>query len=209
METCSRPSVLKWWVMNGCHAHGFAWACLWGSDHAHAKPWAWHPPFWNGRSRRVGRGFARPTIIDMGGTGGFRKASTHPTKLVILAFVLIFPSPSIAQSPTPFASVSADQKRIQLSESTRAVIVITGAAPLRVELPKKLLVPESDRDWKIQPIDRAKVVPLLGHPGLECWVQTYRLDPYVTGNALSIEFAPLKVNGKEITPPGLEVTVLS
>src|SRR5262245_21233615 len=25
----------------GCHAHGFAWAC--GAQHAHAKPWAWHP----------------------------------------------------------------------------------------------------------------------------------------------------------------------
>jgi hypothetical protein len=160
-------------------------------------------------SFRVGRGFGRPTFSGARGSGGSPRTSTHPTKLLVFAFLLLFPSSSTAQSPTPFASVSADQKRIQLSESVRATMVITGAAPLRVELPKKLLVPESDRDWKIQPLDRAKVVPLLGLPGLECWVQTFRLDPFVTGNTLPIEFAPMKVNGKEITPPGLEMTVLS
>jgi hypothetical protein len=41
---CSRSSVRKWSI--GCHAHGFAWACksAWRPKHAHAKPWAWHPP---------------------------------------------------------------------------------------------------------------------------------------------------------------------
>src|SRR5579872_3363524 len=75
--------------MNGCHAHGFAWACLWGSDHAHAKPWAWHPPFWNGKSSRVGRGSARPTFSCVGGSGGSRRASTHPTKQDIAGAGLI------------------------------------------------------------------------------------------------------------------------
>jgi hypothetical protein len=34
--------------LGGCHAHGFAWACVGPTcqhEHAHAKPWAWHPDF--------------------------------------------------------------------------------------------------------------------------------------------------------------------
>ena len=40
-----RRLVARHTLRFGCHAHGFAWACL-GTQldsHAHAKPWAWHP----------------------------------------------------------------------------------------------------------------------------------------------------------------------
>jgi hypothetical protein len=129
--------------------------------------------------------------------------------LISLLLILLIPTSSLAQSPTPFAMSSTDQKRVQLSESVRAMVVIVGPATLRVEPPKQLLATESDRDWKIQPVGRAAVLPLIGVPGWECWVQRYRLDPYVTGNALRVEFAPVKVNGKEVAPNGLEITVLS
>jgi hypothetical protein len=126
-----------------------------------------------------------------------------------LAFVLLSPSLAFAQSPAPYAIAGTDQKRVQLSESVHAVVVIAAPSPLRVEPPKQLLVNESDRDWRIKPVGRAVLLPLFGLPGWECWVQKYRLDPYVTGAALHIEFAPLKVNGKEVAPTGLEITVLS
>ncbi len=168
---------------------------------------------WGVRAFDLLRGIASPTNRE---DGEPRKASTHPTRprpticvFLILAFILSFPSSSVAQSPTPFAIASSEQKRIQLSETVRAAMVIVGPSPLRVEPPKQLLAPESDRDWKINPVGREAVLPLLGLPGMECWVQNYRLDPYVAGNSLHIEFAPVKVNGREIVPTGLEVTVLS
>jgi hypothetical protein len=123
--------------------------------------------------------------------------------------ILVFPSFSWAQAPTPIAIASTDQKRVQLSESVRAVVVIVAPAPLRVEPPKQLLAPESDRDWKILAVGPATLMPLFGFVGWECWVQTYRLDPYVIGNALQVECAPIKVNGRVVTPSGFEVTVLS
>src|SRR6185436_6486712 len=78
-------------------------------------------------------------------------------------------------------------------------------APLRVELPKQLLVPETDRDWKIQPNGAASVTPL--SKDRERWVQHFRLDPYVFGSAQTVLFAPLKVNGREVPGPGYEVSV--
>lgn len=148
---------------------------------------------------------------DMSGKGRLRNASIHPTRLGIflIACFCFFPSISTAQAPSFLALASTDQKRVQLSEAVRVVVTIAGPAPLIVEPPKQLLVPESDRDWRIRPVGRSTIVPVLGLPGWECWLQVYRLDPYITGNALHIDFSPLKVNKKEVAPPGFEVTVLS
>lgn len=140
---------------------------------------------------------------------GKRKSWGVRTMVFALVAILFFPSFSRAQTPTPIALASIDQKRIQLSESVRIQVVFAGPAPLRVEMPKQLLAPDSDRDWKIQPLGLPTIIPLIGFLGWECWVQSFRLDPYVIGNALPIEFAPVKVNGKEVAPTGFEVTVLS
>ena len=32
-------------MWEGCHAHGFAWACLRAGNHGHSEQWPWHPKF--------------------------------------------------------------------------------------------------------------------------------------------------------------------
>jgi hypothetical protein len=129
--------------------------------------------------------------------------------LIAIALVLLHPSFSFAQVFTPIALAGTEQKRVQLSESVRVEFLIVAPAPLLVESPEQLLAPETQRDWKIEAVGRPMLMPLFGFPGMECWLQTYRLDPYVAGNSLQIEFAPVKVNGKEIAPKGFEIAVLS
>jgi hypothetical protein len=125
-------------------------------------------------------------------------------RLAIVA--LLLGSSAIAAQPTNIiAAATAKKKTIDLSESLGVTLSIEGPAPLRVELPKQLLVSESDRDWKIQSAGSASVSSLGG--GRERWVQNFRLDPYVFGTAQTILFAPIKVNGREIPGPGCEVTV--
>jgi hypothetical protein len=129
--------------------------------------------------------------------------------LLALLLLLYLPAGAFAQSPSPIVAASVEPKRVQLSESVRLTVVVAGPAPLRVELHRPLLAPEADRDWRIQPQGIRFLFPLFGLPEWECWLQTFRLDPYVTGNAVPIVFAPFKVNGQEATPASLEATVLS
>jgi hypothetical protein len=96
---------------------------------------------------------------------------------------------------------------MRLSESLRATLTIQGEAPLRVELPKPLLDPITDRDWKIQPLGSPGVTQL--PDGRERWTQTYRLDPYVPGKGMPVIFAAVNVNGREVLPGGFEVNVIT
>ena len=154
----------------------------------------------SGRAGSVSGRRARPSVARAPGSPG--------TWFIVLALLSI-PSLSPAQSPTPLAAASAEQKRVQLSESVQMVLVIAGPAPLRVQLPNPLLASESERDWKIAALGPGQLGPVIGLPGWECRLQNFRLDPYVAGNALPVAFAPLQVNGTEIVPTGFEVTVLS
>ncbi len=142
-------------------------------------------------------------------THSLRSGSLSRFLGIALVALLARSSSSQAQPLTAIAVASTEQKRVSLSESVRAVVVVVAPAPLRIETPRSLLAPESDRDWKIQPVGAPAWMPLLGLAGWECWVQTYRLDPYVLGNALPVAFAPLKVNGREVMPTGFEITVYS
>jgi len=119
--------------------------------------------------------------------------------------ILLFPSLALAQPAGVTATATPDQKTVPLSGSVRVTLAVEGPAPLRVELPKQLLAPEADRDWKVQPAGPAAVAPLAG--GREKWSQVLRLDPYVPGEAMYVGFAPVKVNGNEVTPAGFEVRV--
>ncbi|MBA4190236.1 MAG: hypothetical protein C0467_19800 [Planctomycetaceae bacterium] len=105
------------------------------------------------------------------------------------------------------ARFTTDRKDLRLSESLRATLVIEGTAPLRVELPQQQLDPIADRNWKIQPVGTASVTPL--GDNREKWTQTFRLDPYVPGNAMPVIFAAVKVNGREVLPGGFEVKVIT
>jgi hypothetical protein len=122
---------------------------------------------------------------------------------VISVFVLLLPSVAFAQDVN-LALMPAELKPIRLSEFINVTLTIEGPAPLRVELPKPLLVPEADRDWKIQPSGTATVTALAGQR--EKWSQTFRLDPYVPGD-MYVQFAPVKVNGRENIGPGVTVKV--
>jgi hypothetical protein len=127
--------------------------------------------------------------------------------LVLLAF--LFPARVTAQDVK--AEVTDDRtdpkKALRLSESLRATLTIIGPAPLRVELPSPLLDPLSDRDWKIQPVGTPAVAA--AGEGMQRWSQTFRLDPYVTGESLPVIFARVKVNDREVQPGGFEVRVVS
>ena len=124
----------------------------------------------------------------------------------ILGFLLVLaPSVALAQAPDILVSATADKKTIELSQSLTVTLTIEGPAPLRVELPKQLLVPESERDWKIQMTGPATVMPLAGTR--ERWIQVYRLDPFDVGKSMSVVFAPLRVNGRDVAGAGFEVTV--
>lgn len=126
-------------------------------------------------------------------------------KAPLALLLCLLPALALAQAPT--TSISADAKRVRLSESLKATLTVEGTAPLRVELPKPLLEPVSDRDWKIQPLGKPAVTP--AGPGRERWTQTFRLDPYVAGESLDVIFAPLKANGRELSPGGFSVAVVS
>jgi hypothetical protein len=119
--------------------------------------------------------------------------------------LLLLSQAAFAQAPT--ATFTGDRKEMRLSESLRATLTIQGEAPLRVELPKPLLDPIIDRDWKIQPLGSPDVTQL--PDGRERWTQTYRLDPYVPGKGMPVIFAAVKVNGREVLPGGFEVTVIT
>ena len=56
--------------------------------------------------------------------------------------VLLVPAAARTQSPEIRVAAASDKKTIELSQWLTATLTIEGPAPLRVELPKQLLVPE-------------------------------------------------------------------
>jgi hypothetical protein len=125
--------------------------------------------------------------------------------LAIALCLALAPPTSSAQIADITATATASRKSIDLSESVRVIVVIEGPAPLRVELPKTLLAPETEQDWKIQPDGPAAITP--AGPDRQRWTQAFRLDPYVFGNSMVILFSPMRVNGREIPGPSCEVSV--
>ncbi|MBA4067105.1 MAG: hypothetical protein C0501_26040 [Isosphaera sp.] len=136
---------------------------------------------------------------------GPRRPVAHASGSVVSVALLLLAPAAAAQDVT--ARVTADRASVRLSESVRATLTVEGPAPLRVELPKVPLDPVSDRDWKLQPVGPPAVTPAAG--GRQAWAQAFRLDPYVPGEKLPVVFAAVKVNGKDVSPGGFEVTVVS
>jgi hypothetical protein len=128
----------------------------------------------------------------------------------LTSVLLVCPSLLFAQDPEISVTathdlVGAAHKSISLSESLFVTLRVEGPAPLRVELPKQLLVVESDRDWKIRAAGAPSVAPL--GKDRQQWTQKFRLDPYVYGNAMTVVFAPIRVNNREVAAPGFVIAV--
>jgi hypothetical protein len=90
---------------------------------------------------------------------------------------------------------------LRLSDTVEVTLTATGAAPVRVELPKELLEPASAVAWQITPVRGATSTDGT------TWVQTFRLSPFVPGEELAVKFNPIKVNGTEVTPDSLTLRV--
>jgi hypothetical protein len=142
-----------------------------------------------------------------------------PVAPVALAIPAALPVPASGQAvlaplaaapalpaPPPTVTVTPDRKTLSLSESLHAILTIEGPAPLRVEVPAPVLLPASERDWRVRPTGPPRVSP--SGDGRETWTQGFRLDPYTPGEQYVL-FAPFTVNGREVPGPGFEVRVIS
>ncbi len=95
----------------------------------------------------------------------------------------------------PTVQVTAATNTLRLSDTTDITLTASGPAPLRVELPKELLTPETAVGWQIVPVG-----PLSRSADDTIWAQTFRLSPFVPGDAVPVTFNPVMVNGTQVTP---------
>lgn len=102
----------------------------------------------------------------------------------------------------PTAQVTAATNTLRLSDTTEVTVTVTGPAPLRVELPKELLTPETAVGWQIEPAG-----PAVRSADDTAWVQTFRLSPFVPGEVVPLAFNPIVVNGTQVTPGPLTFKV--
>ncbi len=102
----------------------------------------------------------------------------------------------------PTARATTPATTIRLSDTADVTLTATGPAPLRVELPKELLTPESAVAWQIAPVGAVT----LSADGTT-WAQTFRLSPFVPGEKVPVAFHPVTVNGTAVTPDPLSFTV--
>ena len=102
---------------------------------------------------------------------------------------------------------------MSLSEPLTVTLSLEGPAPLRIEPPPGWLSEESAADWKAGASEPARVEPLAG--GNERWSITFRVDPYVVGTAVPLQFAPVRVTAgsrvasETVDWPGLEVRLVT
>jgi len=102
----------------------------------------------------------------------------------------------------PTVRVTAAADALRLSDTVEITLTAGGSAPLRVELPKDLLDPVSAAGWQITPVGTASV-----SPDGTTWAQKYKLSPFVTGEAQTVTFNPIRVNATEVTPESLKFKV--
>jgi hypothetical protein len=76
---------------------------------------------------------------------------TRPAALLLLALLLLALLAPVAPAQPPTATVATDRTTLGLSESLLATLTVEGPAPLRVDPPTPLLLPDSDRNWRIRP----------------------------------------------------------
>jgi hypothetical protein len=107
--------------------------------------------------------------------------------------------------------LSADRKALRLSDSVHVTLTIEGDAPLRVELPPEVLDDPSAAIWRARPEGPAHITDLPNKR--QKWTRTYRVDPYVPGDAVRLGFAPAQVfaggavQPKSVSWPPVELRV--
>ena len=107
--------------------------------------------------------------------------------------------------------VTIDRNAIRLSESVRITLSLEGDTPLRVDLPKELLDELSTKAWRLRPHSAAVVEDQPN--GHQRWSQSFRVDPYIPGEAIHLGFALVNVQAgtdresKAISWKSLEVRV--
>jgi hypothetical protein len=112
-----------------------------------------------------------------------------------------------AQDDHITAAATPDRPSVSLSESVLVTLRITGPAPLRVEVPEKLLTAESERTWEIQPEGPAKAER---QGTREQWSQAFRLKPWRAGEKVPLAFTPFKVAaGTDLNPRAVAWPVLA
>ena len=89
----------------------------------------------------------------------------------------------------PLYALKLSDETVSLSDALIATLSIDGLAPLVVTPPLPLLAEASRQSWQIKPQGPASVSKLLD--GQERWTQAYRLEPFVSGDKVSVEFAPV------------------
>ncbi len=128
---------------------------------------------------------------------------------ITLLVAMLAPTLSSATEVVPVVTI--DRNAIRLSESVRITLSLDGATPLRVDLPKEWLDELSAKAWRIRPQSAAVVEDQPN--GRQHWSQSFRVDPYVPGEAIHLGFAAVNVQAgmdrepKAISWKSLEVRV--
>lgn len=119
----------------------------------------------------------------------------------------------LAAAPALTTTTVADRKTIGLAESVAVTLVLEGPAPLRIEPPTNWLSDDSEAIWRISAIEPAKVEPRPGER--ERWSLRLRVEPFLPGEAVPLQFASAKVTAGGDSAPqpiswdGLEVRVIT
>ena len=129
----------------------------------------------------------------------------------VIALLVAMLAPTLSSATEVVPVVTIDRNAIRLSESVRITLSLDGATPLRVDLPKELLDELSTKSWRIRPQSAAVVEDQPN--GQQRWSQSFRVDPYVPGEAVHLGFAAVNVQAgtdrepKTISWKSLEVRV--
>jgi hypothetical protein len=117
----------------------------------------------------------------------------RPWALLALLFT------TVASGADVTSSLSADRKALRLSDPVHVTLAIEGDAPLRVELAPEVHDELSAAIWRARPDGPAHLVDLPNHR--QRWTRTYRVDPYVPGDAVRLGFAPAQVFAGDSVQP--------
>ncbi len=128
-----------------------------------------------------------------------------------IALLVAMHTPTLGRVGDVVPVVTIDRNVIRLSESVRITLSLDGATPLRVDLPKELLDELSTKSWRIRPQSAAVVEDQPNEQ--QRWSQSFRVDPYIPGEAVHLGFAAVNVQAgtdrepKAIAWKSLEVRV--
>jgi hypothetical protein len=130
---------------------------------------------------------------------------------LLLAFTFLLPTPLRSQPADIRIKAEASAKHVTLADTVRVTLTVEGPAPLRVELPKQPLTPDSNRLWHVRDDSNARPTVTPTANGREEWKRVYRLDAFWLSDPpntpLPITFNAVTVNGQQVAWDSLWVTV--